>query len=39
MDQIINSVSVIINAVGVVLSLLLVLLVVKAKNPGLMMAS
>ena len=39
MDHIMNNVIVIINAVGVLLSLLLLLLVVNAKRPGLIMAS
>jgi len=38
MDQIFNNVVVIINATGVLLSLLLVVLVVKTKRPGLIMA-
>ena len=37
MDQIINNAIVIINATGILLSLLLVVLVVKAKRPGLIM--
>ena len=37
MDQIINNAIVIINATGILLSLLLVVLVVKTKRPGLIM--